>query len=36
MHPLFPEANSLTGNIVAGAIEVHRNKRPGLAEPIYE
>ncbi|MEZ5413969.1 MAG: GxxExxY protein [Opitutaceae bacterium] len=36
MHPLFAKANGLTGVIIAGAIEVHRNKGPGLVESIYE
>lgn len=36
MHPLFAKDNGLTGVIIAGAIEVHRNKGPGLVESIYE
>lgn len=36
MHPLFQKADSLTGAIIAGAIEVHRDKGPGLVESIYE
>ncbi len=36
MHPLFPKANALTESIIAGAIEVHRDKGPGLVESIYE
>jgi GxxExxY protein len=36
MHPLFEKANSLTGTIIAAAIEVHRDKGPGLIESIYE
>jgi GxxExxY protein len=36
MHPLFPQADSLTGAIIAAAIEVHRDKGPGLVESIYE
>lgn len=36
MHPLFAKADSLTGTIIAGAIEVHRDKGPGLVESIYE
>lgn len=36
MHPLFAKANSLTGEVIAGAIEVHRDKGPGLIESIYE
>jgi len=36
MHPLFPKASSLTETIIGGAIEVHRDKGPGLIESIYE
>jgi GxxExxY protein len=36
MHPLFEKANGLTGEIIGGAIEVHRAMGPGLLEPIYE
>ncbi|MBA4137380.1 MAG: GxxExxY protein [Opitutus sp.] len=36
MHPLFQKADSLTGTIIAAAIEVHRDKGPGLVETIYE
>jgi GxxExxY protein len=36
MHPLFEKASGLTGIIIAGAIEVHRDKGPGLLESIYE
>jgi GxxExxY protein len=36
MHPLFNKANGLTEHIIAGAIEVHRDKGPGLVESIYE
>jgi GxxExxY protein len=36
MHPLFTKANSLTQHVIAAAIEVHRDKGPGLLEPIYE
>ena len=36
MHPLFKRAASLTGDIIAAAIEVHRDKGPGLLESIYE
>lgn len=36
MHPLFNKANGLTGEIIAAAIEVHRDKGPGLIESIYE
>src|SRR6266702_4797007 len=36
MHPLFQKATELTGTIIAGAIEAHRDKGPGLIESIYE
>ena len=36
MHPLFAKASSLTEGIIAGAIEVHQDKGPGLVEGIYE
>ena len=36
MHPLFEKATGLTETIIGAAIEVHRNKGPGLIESIYE
>ena len=36
MHPLFPKAAKLTESIIGAAIEVHRDKGPGLIESIYE
>ena len=36
MHSLFAKANGLTEAIIAGAIEVHKDKGPGLVESIYE
>ena len=36
MHPLFQKASGLTAHIIAAAIEVHRDKGPGLIESIYE
>jgi GxxExxY protein len=36
MHPLFEKASGLTESIIAAAIEVHRDKGPGLIECIYE
>jgi GxxExxY protein len=36
MHPLFTRASGLTETIIAAAIEVHRDKGPGLIESIYE
>ena len=36
MHPLFEKASRVTKRIIGVAIEVHRDKGPGLIEPIYE
>ena len=36
MHSLFEKAYGLTERIIAAAIEVHRDKGPGLIESIYE
>ena len=36
MHPFFEKASGLTESIIAAAIEVHRDKGPGLIESIYE
>jgi GxxExxY protein len=36
MHPLFEQASGLTESIIGAAIEVHRDKGPGLIESIYE
>ncbi len=36
MHPLFLQASRLTESIIGAAIEVHRDKGPGLVESIYE
>src|SRR6267142_2585185 len=36
MHPLFQKASGLTEMIIGAAIEVHRDKGPGLIESIYE
>src|SRR6266478_8311254 len=36
MHPLFERASGLTEDIIGAAIEVHRDKGPGLIESIYE
>lgn len=36
MHPLLSKASGLTESIIGGAIEVHRDKGPGLIESIYE
>ena len=36
MHPLFQQATGLTHDVIGAAIEVHRDKGPGLLESIYE
>src|ERR1700752_5383435 len=36
MHPDFNRAAGLTSSIIGAAIEVHRDKGPGLIESIYE
>src|SRR6266446_1611154 len=36
MLPLFQKATGLTETIIGAAIEVHRDKGPGLIESIYE
>jgi len=36
MHPLFPQATELTHDVIGAAIEVHKDKGPGLLESIYE
>ena len=36
MHRLYEKAAGLTETIIAAAIEVHRDKGPGLIESIYE
>jgi GxxExxY protein len=36
MHTLFQKATALTGTIIAAAVEVHKDKGPGLIESIYE
>jgi GxxExxY protein len=36
MHPLFKKADKLSKEAIGAAIEVHRNKGPGLIESIYE
>lgn len=36
VHPSFGKASGLTEKIIAAAIEVHRDKGPGLIESIYE
>lgn len=36
MHPLYEKADKLSREVIGGAIEVHRDKGPGLIESIYE
>jgi GxxExxY protein len=36
MHPDFNRSAQLTGAIIGAAIEVHRDKGPGLIESIYQ
>ena len=36
MHPLFSQASNLTHDVIGAAIEVHKDKGPGLLESIYE
>jgi hypothetical protein len=36
MHRLYPKADCLSGEVIGAAIEVHRQKGPGLIESIYE
>ncbi len=36
MHSLFVKASDLTSDVIGSAIEVHKDKGPGLLESIYE
>ena len=36
MHPLYGKSDRLSGEVIGAAIEVHRDKGPGLIESIYE
>jgi len=36
MHPLFSQASGMTHDVIGAAIEVHKDKGPGLLESIYE
>jgi GxxExxY protein len=36
MHPLYAKADTMSGEVIGAAIEVHRDKGPGLIESIYE
>jgi hypothetical protein len=36
MHALFQQASELTHDVIGAAIEVHKDKGPGLLESSYE
>jgi hypothetical protein len=36
MHPLFAQASGITHDVLGAAIEVHKDKEPGLLESIYQ
>jgi len=36
MHALFTKASGITHDVIGAAIEVHKDKGPGLLESIYE
>ena len=36
MHPLYEKADKVSRQVIGAAIEVHRQKGPGLIESIYE
>ena len=36
MHPLFTQAAAITQDVIGAAIEVHKDKGPGLIESIYD
>ncbi len=36
VHPRFPQAAGMTHDVIGAAIEVHKDKGPGLLESIYE
>ena len=36
MHSLFSQASGMTHDVIGSAIEVHKDKGPGLLESIYE
>ncbi|WP_043583412.1 GxxExxY protein [Geminisphaera colitermitum] len=36
MHPLCQKADAISNTVIGAAIEVHRDKGPGLIESIYE
>ena len=36
MHPKFAAASAITHDVIGAAVEVHKDKGPGLLESIYE
>ena len=36
MHPLYEKADKFSSQVIGAAIEVHRDKGPGLIESIYQ
>ncbi len=36
VHPLFTQASGITHDCIGAAIEVHKDKGPGLLESVYE